>query len=178
MRIQTLASRYIGGVFAAAALFGAATFAYASDPTDEAGWTVLSPAAGAQTIYVSSSTGSDTNNGLSAASPVKSLTRGYNLLRDGQPDWLALTKLFEEYAPKAFVVGMPTNADDSKHPLAARVARFCNQLRGRYRVPIETVNEFLSSVEAQSRAHQDPSRLDAVAAQVILETWLNEVRRP
>jgi putative holliday junction resolvase len=99
-------------------------------------------------------------------------------VHDGQPDWLALTKLFEEYAPKAFVVGMPTNADDSQHPLAARVARFCNQLRGRYRVPIETVSEFLSSVEAQSRLHQDPSRLDAVAAQVILETWLNEVRRP
>lgn len=96
---------------------------------------------------------------------------------DGQPDWTALSRLFEEYAPRAFVVGMPTNDDGSEHPLAARVTRFCNQLRARYSVPVETSNEFLSSVEAQSRTGRDPSRLDAVAAQVILETWLNEIRR-
>jgi putative Holliday junction resolvase len=98
-------------------------------------------------------------------------------VRDGQPDWPALTTLIADYAPRAFVVGMPTNDDGSEHPLAGRVLRFCNQLRGRYHVPVETISEFLSSVEATSRAGQDIAPVDAVAAQVILETWLNEVRR-
>lgn len=97
-------------------------------------------------------------------------------VRDGQPDWPALTALIGEYSPTALIVGMPTNDDGREHPLAPRVERFCNQLRGRYRLPVETIDEFLSSVEAESRTRHDGSPLDAVAAQVILETWLNEVR--
>lgn len=52
------------------------------------GWTDLSPVSGSRVIYVSSSEGDDSNDGLSAATPVRSLSRGMSKLRDGQPDWL------------------------------------------------------------------------------------------
>jgi hypothetical protein len=52
------------------------------------GWTELAPVAGSRVIYVSSSEGDDSNDGLSAASPVRSLSRGMSKLRNGQPDWL------------------------------------------------------------------------------------------
>jgi len=56
----------------------------------DSGWTNLSPAAGARVVYVSSSAGSDSNGGLSASAPVRSLAKGYSLLRDGNPDWMVL----------------------------------------------------------------------------------------
>jgi len=56
----------------------------------EAGWTTLMPAAGARVIHVSSSTGSDDNTGSKSTSAVKTLARGYELMRDGHPDWLLL----------------------------------------------------------------------------------------
>lgn len=41
-------------------------------------------------IYVSASVGQDTNDGLSAVTPKKSIVAGYALLRNGQPDRLLL----------------------------------------------------------------------------------------
>ena len=46
------------------------------------------------------------------------------------------------------------------------------QLHGRYQRPVFEVNEYLSSHAALERGAED---LDAVAAQVILETWFAEL---
>lgn len=55
-------------------------------PPVDAFWTVLPKAA--QTIYVSSSQGSDSNDGLSEAKAVKTLAKGYALLAPGRSDLL------------------------------------------------------------------------------------------
>ncbi len=59
-----------------------------SGPNNTEGWTELTPAPESRVIYVSSSQGNDSNNGLSESTPVRSLDRGMALLRSGQPDWL------------------------------------------------------------------------------------------
>src|SRR5439155_9756143 len=41
-------------------------------------------------IYVSSSTGDDGNDGLTPTTPKRTIAAGYDLLRDGYPDWLLL----------------------------------------------------------------------------------------
>jgi len=53
-------------------------------------YTQISPADDTRIIYVSSQDGDDGNDGLSSLTPVQSISRGISLLRDGQPDWLAL----------------------------------------------------------------------------------------
>lgn len=45
------------------------------------------PATDTRIIHVSSSTGSDTNDGAKST-PVKTIAKGLSLLRDGKPDWL------------------------------------------------------------------------------------------
>ena len=55
-----------------------------------AGATVVTPQSGDRVIYVSSSAGSDSNSGLSASSPVKSIEAGESLLRNGHGDELLL----------------------------------------------------------------------------------------
>ena len=60
-------------------------------PTRDAdGWTVLTPAADSRMIYVSSSAGNDTNDGLTDATPKATIEAGLSLLRNQQPDWLML----------------------------------------------------------------------------------------
>lgn len=59
---------------------------------DAAGWTKITPAADTRVIYVSSTAGNDSNDGLSTATPVKSLSRGQALVRDGAADWLLLRR--------------------------------------------------------------------------------------
>jgi hypothetical protein len=57
------------------------------DPT---GWTPLIKSADTRVVYVSSSEGSDLNNGLSESTPVKTIAKGKSLVRMGYPDWLLL----------------------------------------------------------------------------------------
>src|SRR5689334_15649541 len=54
------------------------------------GWTKFAPSVDTRIIYVSSSTGSDSNSGLLPISPVKSINKAKSLLRDGKPDWMLL----------------------------------------------------------------------------------------
>src|SRR5215218_5597442 len=60
--------------------------------TDAQGWSVVNPAGDSKVIYVSSSGGNDSNNGTSASSPVKTLSKGESLLRNGSADQLLLKR--------------------------------------------------------------------------------------
>ena len=54
------------------------------------GWTIFTPSPDTRTVYVSSSQGNDSNNGLSPASAKRTIGAGKALLRNGFPDWLLL----------------------------------------------------------------------------------------
>jgi chitodextrinase len=59
-------------------------------PLDEDGWTVITPSADSKIIYVSSSGGDDDNDGLSPGSPVATIEKASNLVRNGYPDHILL----------------------------------------------------------------------------------------
>lgn len=63
---------------------------YADD--DGSFWTQFVPSADTRLIFVSSEEGNDNNSGLNPNAPVKTLARGYELLRDGYPDWMLLKR--------------------------------------------------------------------------------------
>ncbi|MGB0766128.1 MAG: right-handed parallel beta-helix repeat-containing protein [Phycisphaeraceae bacterium] len=54
------------------------------------GFTTLTKSPNTRVIYVSNSQGNDSNDGLSEATPVKTLQHAKDLVRDGKPDWLLL----------------------------------------------------------------------------------------
>ena len=91
----------------------------------------------------------------------------------GVPDWDLITRHINEWNPDALVVGKPLNMDDSGQPMTSASNRFADELAGRFKQPIYRTDERLSSYEAKSRL-QDSYNLDPVAAQIILETWLDE----
>ncbi len=57
---------------------------------DSNGWTVVTPSSDSRIIYVSSSQGNDSNDGMSTATARKTLAKATALLRPGYPDHLLL----------------------------------------------------------------------------------------
>ena len=105
------------------------------------------------------------------ASPITTLA-----MVQQRPDWDKIKQLIDEWTPNALVVGLPFNMDDTETHLADRIKRFGRQLEGRYRLPVHLIDERLTSREARrefSSAVQK-SGVDAVAAKLITETWLND----
>ncbi|MBI4694265.1 MAG: Holliday junction resolvase RuvX [Gammaproteobacteria bacterium] len=91
----------------------------------------------------------------------------------GQPDWNALARLIAQWQPEKLVVGMPRTADGAPHALKPAVERFARRLHARYRLPVEFVDETLSSHGAlQAGPRTGGPGLDARAAALILASWL------
>ena len=101
--------------------------------------------------------------------------------RDGIPDWQQVAKLLAEWQPDIVVVGLPLNMDDTENDMCARARKFAKRLHGRYHVPVEMVDERLTSFEAKgdvmaAGGSRDFGRhgVDDRAAVLILETWCRE----
>jgi putative Holliday junction resolvase len=92
---------------------------------------------------------------------------------NNKPDWNSITRLIKEWSPDRLVVGKPYQLDGSRQEMTDIAERFSRQLEGRYNIPVDMVEEQLSSYEAR-RELKSTYDLDAVAARLILETWLSE----
>ena len=95
---------------------------------------------------------------------------------DGGPDWAGISKLIEEWQPDALVVGLPLYLDGNESESARLARRFGNRLAGRYNLPVFTADERLSSSEAEailaSQGRYEKADIDKLAAQLILQSWL------
>jgi putative holliday junction resolvase len=78
------------------------------------------------------------------------------------------------------VVGEPVGLDGTRGEAAERARRFGERLAELTGLPVEMINESLTSVEAAERLRaagvdlrRNPERLDAVAAQILLQEALD-----
>jgi len=88
-----------------------------------------------------------------------------------------------EFEVLQVVVGLPLNMDGSTGPAARAATAFAERLRETSGLPVDLFDERLTSFEAEERLRELSGRrarnkgtIDAVAAGVILESWLNERR--
>ncbi|HEC14962.1 MAG TPA: Holliday junction resolvase RuvX [Sedimenticola sp.] len=94
-----------------------------------------------------------------------------------RPDWEQISKLIGDWEPEALVVGLPCDLDGTETEITPRARRFARQLEGRYRLPVHMADERLSSMVARQELKGRPIEygdVDAMAAKLILETWLSE----
>lgn len=91
----------------------------------------------------------------------------------------ALRQIADDEAVAGLVLGEPRDATGQPRPAAERVRRFAAALERALERPVELVDESLTSVEAAERlraagvdARRRPERIDAIAAQVMLEEVL------
>lgn len=92
----------------------------------------------------------------------------------------AIGELIRDWQPALLVVGLPCAVDGGEHEMTARCRRFAHQLEGRYRLPVQFVDERFSSSEADARLAEDgldwrarKAQIDAVAAQIILQDYFD-----
>jgi putative holliday junction resolvase len=113
--------------------------------------------------------------------------------RGERPDWPGIEALIRTWQPSAAVIGLPIGLDDAPAPWSPLVHRFARQLTGRFGLPVHLVDERYTSCEARAQLAARPDRrlgpklhpgspdhhaVDALAAALILETWLSEQPRP
>ena len=111
-----------------------------------------------------------------SANPVATIGNG-----DSGPDWHALGRILDEWRPSTLVVGMPFDTDGNPTETSAAVDAFVSAL-ARFDVPVETVDERYSSLEAEEmlrseralgiRGRISKEMIDAAAATLIAERWL------
>jgi len=96
----------------------------------------------------------------------------------------AIGRIVKEWQPRGFVVGRPKHADGSEHEVARLAEKFGRRLEARYGVPVAFVDETLSSATAEASLRETRTRasrksdVDALAAAIILQSYLDELPSP
>ncbi len=96
----------------------------------------------------------------------------------------AIASLIDEWRPDMLIVGRPLHADGSEHEMTARAERFARRLSGRFGLEVRCVDERFTTLAADAelagagvRGRERKAARDAVAAQLILQSWFDETER-
>jgi putative holliday junction resolvase len=102
------------------------------------------------------------------------------LANNGIPPWQEMDKIIQEWQPAAIIVGLPLKHNDARFSITDAVDAFAKSLKARYDCPVYLHDERLTTKEARSRVFEEggfralqKEQIDAVAAQIILEGWMN-----
>ena len=81
-------------------------------------------------------------------------------------------------SPSLLLVGEPFNMDDSDQTITKLARKFANRLHGRFGLPVQMVDERLSSASAREEIFEyggykklKKTQIDSIAAALILESW-------
>jgi putative Holliday junction resolvase len=93
-----------------------------------------------------------------------------------------LKKLVAEQEVSLILVGMPRNMDGSYGPAAQAAQEFVHHLKAALVVPIQTIDERLSTVEASRKLQEagndtrkQRGKIDSASAQVLLQSHLDSL---
>jgi putative pre-16S rRNA nuclease len=89
----------------------------------------------------------------------------------------ALAALVREWQPAHLVVGLPVHADGTEHAMTKRARAFADDLARRFALPVALEDERHTSEIARGMlggsGRRGRERRDEVAAQIILQAWLD-----
>jgi putative Holliday junction resolvase len=95
-----------------------------------------------------------------------------------------LKEILHDKQVELIVVGMPRNMDGSYGPAALKVQEFVAVLKDAVAIPIKTLDERLTSVqahrfltEAEVRGRQRKDKVDKSAAAILLQSYLDSLNR-
>jgi putative Holliday junction resolvase len=124
----------------------------------------------------------DARIGVAVSDPERRLAVPVGTVHVGQPpgELFAVAALARERGATLVVIGLPLSLRGERGQRAAHAQSFAEALRGVVEVPIELHDERLSTVEAERalgdagvRARERRHTVDASAAAVILQAWLD-----
>lgn len=114
---------------------------------------------------------------LKTANALTTITSEVNDVRFAE-----IASLIKEWQPSLLIVGLPTHMDGTPHEITHLAKKFAQRLEGRFNLPVMMIDERLSSAEASQhlsdagiKGRQQKSLIDAVAAQVILQSHFDNL---
>ena len=143
----------------------------------------------------------DARIGVAICDPTGFLASPYTTLhvsRNEEQNWAAIQKLIEETGAEGIVIGLPISLDGQIHAQGKRIQNFAERLLPHISIPLTFWDERLSTVEAerllgeggkkpasrqkhsgraphQSKRRQRGHEIDALAATVILQAYLDQL---
>lgn len=129
----------------------------------------------------------DARIGVAVTDPDRRVALPVGTIAVGRPpgELKAIADLVHDHGAVLVVVGHPISLDGGRGPAAVKAEEMADALRASLPVPVVLHDERLSSVEANRSlgeagldAKQRRTRVDAVAAQVILASWLDAQSPP
>jgi len=113
---------------------------------------------------------------LRMAHPLETIVSEVNTIR-----FARIAQLIAEWRPVLAVVGLPAHDDGRLHDMAGACRKFGYRLRGRFGLPVLWMDERYSSLAASAelnengvRGRKQKSRLDQMAAKLILQQYFDE----
>ncbi len=101
---------------------------------------------------------------------------------DNASKFAQIAALIQSWRPQLLVVGLPIHLDGHPHALTHLAKKFAQRLEGRFNLPVQMVDERLSSVEASQQlkaagisGFAQKAMLDQVAAQTILQSYFDHI---
>jgi len=122
--------------------------------------------------------------GIALGNVISRSARALEVLANGEhgPDWPRLDSVMREWRPDALLVGLPLTIDDAEQSTSHSARAFANELQSRYGLQVTLIDERHSSQEAAQRfaarrgagvaKRKHAAALDAFAAEIIVERWL------
>jgi putative Holliday junction resolvase len=118
--------------------------------------------------------------GVAVSDELGMLAQPWKTLPGGEASLEGVVAAVGEMKPVRVLVGLPRNMDGSYGPAAEASRAFAENLRARVDCPVELWDERLTTVAAQ-RALRESGRkardqrgvIDQVAAQILLQSWLD-----
>ena len=93
--------------------------------------------------------------------------------------FVAISAWISGWQPNALIVGRPLDSEGRATDMTVRAERFGRQLEGRFGLPVKFADERYSSVVVEAAlkpGREHKAKIDAAAAAVILQAWLDETR--
>ncbi len=117
--------------------------------------------------------------GLAISDPTRTIARPLEVMRHTSraADAVAILDRAARHGAGVIVIGVALNSEGEVGPQARRGLRLAEAIRQQTSLPVETWDES-GSTQAASRGGRDDPMLDARAAAVILQEFLNAQRSP
>ena len=97
-------------------------------------------------------------------------------------DWSKLEEILAEYKPHTILVGLPLNMDGSESEMSDRAKAFGESLCSRTSIPVQFVDERLSSWEVRKMNQENSknkqkktSKIHEESACLIAQTWVGDI---
>ena len=84
--------------------------------------------------------------------------------------------IYKEKNAEAIVLGSSFDNDGKENPIMKHIRQFKKELEDKHSIPVHFESEFLTSVQAR-RIEDDPEKIDAQAAALILQSFLDRSKK-